>query len=60
MSEISGKGESSVYILKADPQIQVFYPEYMIDNVRAKWASGEISKEMALKHLQLLREEYLV
>jgi hypothetical protein len=59
VGELSSKDEDSLFILKADPQIQVFYPEYMIDRVRAKWASGEISKEMALKHLKLLRDEYL-
>jgi biotin operon repressor len=58
--ELSSEGEDSVYMLRADPQIQVFFPEYMIDNIRAKWALGEISREMAVKHLQLLREEYLV
>jgi hypothetical protein len=37
----------------------LFYPEYMIDNIRAKWASGEVSKEMAVKYLQILKEEFL-
>jgi hypothetical protein len=58
VSELSGGGEDNVYLLIADPQIQAFFPEYMIDNIRAHWTLGEISKDMAVKHLQLLREEY--
>jgi hypothetical protein len=48
-----------VCVLKADPQISLFFPEYMVDNIRARWSSGEVSKEMAVKYLQLLREEFL-
>jgi biotin operon repressor len=59
VAELTGRSERKVYLLKTDPQITLFYPEYMIDNVRAKWASGEISKEMALKYLQILKEEFL-
>jgi len=59
IKEITDKPGHKLYVLKADPQISVFFPEYMIDNVRTKWASGELSKEMAIKYLQLLREEFL-
>jgi biotin operon repressor len=59
VTELTGKSDRKEYLLKTDPQITLFYPEYMIDNVRAKWASGEISKEMALKYLQILKEEFL-
>nr|MDO8100230.1 hypothetical protein [Candidatus Njordarchaeota archaeon] len=59
VKEITDKVSHKVYVLKADPQISLFFPEYMIDNVRAKWASGEVSKEMAIKYLQLLKEEFL-
>jgi hypothetical protein len=59
VSELTDRSDRKVYLLKTDPQILPFFPEYMVDNIRAKWASGEISKEMAVKYLQILREEFL-
>jgi hypothetical protein len=59
VGELTDSFDNNVYLLKADPQISLFFPEYMIDNVRAKWSSGEISREMAVKYLQLLKEEFL-
>jgi hypothetical protein len=59
VGELTDSTDSKVYVLKSDPQISLFYPEYMIDNVRAKWSTGEISREMAVKYLQILREDFL-
>jgi biotin operon repressor len=59
VSELTESSDRKLYFLKTDPQIMLFYPEYMIDNIRAKWASGEVSKEMAVKYLQILKEEFL-
>jgi hypothetical protein len=59
LTELTDKLNQGVQILKADPQISLFFPEYMIDIVRAKWTSGELSKEIAVKYLQLLKEEFL-
>jgi biotin operon repressor len=59
VGELTDSTESKVYVLKSDPQISLFYPEYMIDIARTKWSTGEISKEMAVKYLQILREDFL-
>jgi biotin operon repressor len=59
VGELTGSSDSKVYVLKSDPQISLFYPEYMVDKVRAKWSSGEMSREMAVKYLQILREDFL-
>lgn len=59
VGELTDSSDSKVYVLKSDPQISLFYPEYMVDKVRAKWSSGEISREMAVKYLQLLKDEFL-
>jgi hypothetical protein len=59
VGELPSSSDSKIYVLKSDPQISLFYPEYMIDNVRAKWSTGEISKEMAVRYLQILREDFL-
>lgn len=59
VSEVPGRGDDgNKYLLKADPQILLFFPEYMIDNIREKWTSGELSKGMAIKYLQILKEEF--
>jgi biotin operon repressor len=58
IGELADRTENKVYMLKSDPQISLFYPEYMIDNVRAKWSTGEISREMAVKYLQILKEDF--
>jgi predicted transcriptional regulator len=59
VEEMKNEEGHIVCVLKADPQISLFFPEYMVDNIRARWSSGEVSKEMAVKYLQLLREEFL-
>lgn len=59
VSELTDSSNHRAYLLKADPQISLFFPEYMIDNIRTKWASGEISSEMAVNYLQMLKEEFL-
>jgi biotin operon repressor len=58
IGELNDSSDNKVYVLKSDPQISLFYPEYMIDNVRARWSTGEISREMAVKYLQILREDF--
>jgi DNA-binding transcriptional ArsR family regulator len=59
VEELRDKEGNVACVLKADPQISLFFPEYMVDNVREKWSSGELSKEVAVKYLQLLKEEFL-
>jgi len=46
-------------LLKSDIQFQVFFPEYLVDNIRKAWRENTITKDVALKHLTFLRDEYL-
>lgn len=45
--------------LLSDIQAVTFFPEYMVDVIRRRWKEGTIAKEIALKHLELLRAEYI-
>ncbi len=46
-------------ILLSDIKFPQFFPEYLVDVIRKRWKEGTIQKEIALKHLQLLRAEYI-
>ena len=46
-------------LLLSDIQAITFFPEYMVDVIRRRWKEGTIAKEIALKHLELLRAEYI-
>lgn len=52
------KGRIWVFLL-SDIKFPTFFPEYMIDVIRRRWKEGTIAKEIALKHLELLRAEYI-
>lgn len=54
----SGTGKK-ILVLKSDIQYQFFFPEYLVDNIRKAWRDNVIDKGIALKHLTLLRDEYL-
>ncbi len=45
--------------LLSDVQAITFFPEYQVDVIRRRWKEGTIAKEIALKHLELLRAEYI-
>lgn len=45
--------------LLSNIQAITFFPEYMVDVIRRRWREGTIAKEIALKHLELLRAEYI-
>ncbi|MFX1409623.1 MAG: hypothetical protein ACFFA6_04675 [Promethearchaeota archaeon] len=51
------KGTLWVFLF-TDIVAQVFYPEYMIENIRQDRVDGKIKKEIAIKHLELLEEAY--
>jgi len=46
-------------ILISDIKFITFFPEYLIDVIRSKWNEGNIDQSLAIKHLNLLNEEYL-
>ncbi len=52
------KGRLWIFLL-CDIQSITFFPEYMVDVIRRRWKEGTIAKEIALKHLELLRAEYI-
>ena len=46
-------------LLLSDIKFPQFFPEYLVDVIRKRWKEATIQKEIALKHLQLLRAEYV-
>ena len=56
---IKDKKQRVWIFLLSDIQSITFFPEYMIDVIRRRWKEGTIAKEIALKHLELLRAEYI-
>ena len=44
--------------LLSDIVAHTFYPEYLIENIRKYRMEGKISKEIAIKHLELLEAVY--
>ncbi len=45
--------------LKSDIFFPSFFPDYMIDVIRRRWKEATIPKEIAIKHLELLRAAYI-
>lgn len=56
---IKDKKQRVWVFLLSDIQAITFFPEYMVDIIRRRWKEGTIAKEIALKHLELLRAEYI-
>jgi hypothetical protein len=56
---IKDKKQRVWVLLQSDIQAITFFPEYMVDIIRRRWKEGTIAKEIALKHLELLRAEYI-
>lgn len=44
--------------LQSDIGFPTFFPEYLLETIRSRYAEKSISSEMALKHLDLLQENY--
>ncbi len=51
-------GEEYV-ILKSDVTFKVFFPEYLVDKLQRRVMEGEIPREVAKRHLELLGEIYM-
>lgn len=45
--------------LLTDIRFGTFFPEYLIETIRERLANGQISKYIAKRHLELLKEKYL-
>nr|MDO8099474.1 hypothetical protein [Candidatus Njordarchaeota archaeon] len=58
VSEISDRSGNRYLALKSSPTFLIFFPEYMVNMVREKWASGMLEDGIAKKHLELLKEAY--
>ncbi|WEU40575.1 MAG: hypothetical protein OdinLCB4_001190 [Candidatus Odinarchaeum yellowstonii] len=50
--------EDTWVLLKSDIVIHTFFPEYLLEVLRSKLAAGELSSETAIKHLELLQQNY--
>ena len=59
ITAIKDKKERVWVMLLSDIVFPTFFPEYMVDVIRRRWKEGTIQKEIALKHLELLRAEYI-
>jgi len=46
-------------ILKSDVTFKVFFPEYLVDKLQRRVMEGEIPREVARRHLELLGEMYM-
>ncbi|MHA1754526.1 MAG: hypothetical protein ACTSYR_03305 [Candidatus Odinarchaeia archaeon] len=44
--------------LISDLKFITFFPEYMIDVIREKWNEGLIDQNLAIRHLELLKESF--
>jgi len=45
--------------LKSDVTFKVFFPEYLVDKLQRKVIEGEIPRDVARRHLELLGEMYM-
>ncbi|MHA1756274.1 MAG: hypothetical protein ACTSVV_05855 [Promethearchaeota archaeon] len=52
-------GNEKWIILKSDIKFEIFFPEYLIDNINKALNEGRISKDLALKALSVLKWNYL-
>ncbi|MCP4763495.1 MAG: hypothetical protein GY870_17105, partial [archaeon] len=59
ITAIKDKKQRIWVLLLSDIKFPTFFPEYMIDIIRRRWKEGTIAKEIALKHLEILRAEYI-
>ncbi|MGQ4872612.1 MAG: hypothetical protein ACP6IY_00905 [Promethearchaeia archaeon] len=55
---INDSGESW-FVLKFDIKFEIFFPEYLIDNINKALNEGRVSKDFALKALSVLKWNYL-
>jgi len=53
------KKKQTWLFLKSDIYFPSFFPDYMIDVIRRRWKEATIPKEIAIKHLELLRAAYI-
>ncbi|MHC1591865.1 MAG: hypothetical protein ACXQS8_07255, partial [Candidatus Helarchaeales archaeon] len=47
--------KDEILYLFTDVTFPTFFPEYMIDSIRRRWGERNISRDLALHHLQLLK-----
>jgi hypothetical protein len=59
ITAVKDKKDRIWLLLLSDIVFPQFFPEYMVDVIRRRWKEGTIQKEIALKHLELLRAEYI-
>ncbi|MHA1276528.1 MAG: hypothetical protein ACTSQ8_05015 [Candidatus Helarchaeota archaeon] len=58
IDEIKDKKGNSWIFLKTDIVFPTFFPEYLVDSIRRRWMEKDITQNLALKHLELLKSVY--
>lgn len=58
ISEVSDRSGNRYMVQKANPTFLKFFPEYMVNVTRQKWASGMLEDGIAKKQLEVLKEAY--
>jgi DNA-binding MarR family transcriptional regulator len=58
VSEVSDKSGNRYVVIKTNPTFLKFFPEYMVNITRQKWASGMMEDSIARRQLELLKESY--
>jgi hypothetical protein len=57
---IKNKKGDEYYLLKSDIRVQKFFPEYVINIIRANYNQKTKPNQILLEHLKLLRDTYLL
>ncbi|MFO8019409.1 MAG: hypothetical protein R6U96_12305 [Promethearchaeia archaeon] len=55
----SSQSQERWVLLKTDIVFQLFFPNYLIKNIKERLSEGKIEKELSLKSLYKLKKEYL-
>ncbi|MHA1650928.1 MAG: hypothetical protein ACTSYB_12100, partial [Candidatus Helarchaeota archaeon] len=58
VDEIKDKRGNRWIFLKTDIVFPTFFPEYIIDSIRRRWMEKDITQNLALRHLELLKSVY--
>jgi hypothetical protein len=58
IDEIKDKKGNSWIFLRTDIVFPTFFPEYLVDSIRRRWMEKDITQNLAVRHLELLKSVY--
>ncbi|HUY01094.1 MAG TPA: hypothetical protein VMV49_16160 [Candidatus Deferrimicrobium sp.] len=58
IDEIKDKRGNTWIFLRTDIIFPTFFPEYIVDSIRRRWMEKDITQNLALSHLELLKSVY--